>query len=273
MTDRYSFNTNETMQMKTLLKRLANQTIFISRPTTPRAMDLTGPYKSYEDASLHCSGYNHPAILEKVNESIIKLLTGLGTYERDGTLFPNRPSVDNIRSILSAHLNVNDLVVDFGGGLGGTFINNRDLFRDKQYVVIEQNNFVRVGRTLASRFQLHIEFLNDLSDLPANPNMIIFSSVLQYIPNFSQVLRDAAQLGPRLILIDRTAFAHKRSSNDWWIQNEPFYYRIPISYPNRPVSLDCILSTLKQYSVVTKWKNSFDPDIPPHGGLLLRRCV
>lgn len=236
----------------------------------PSALALSGPYATYQEAALRSSGYNNKVILDKVYNAIVDVLEGRSTYERDGTAFPERPSIDNMRRLLIAHLKDADFVVDFGGGLGGTFINNRDLFsHSNHYTVVEQTTFAEAGQKLAIKYGLKMQFIENLCSLPRKPDILIFSSVLPYIPNAIQVLQKAADLMPPLILIDRSALGSHLDSKKWWIQSEPTYYDIPISYPIRPLSLETILGCLYKYSVVEQWKNTFDPDFPPHVGILL----
>jgi putative methyltransferase (TIGR04325 family) len=233
---------------------------------------LIGPYDYYEEAAQRSSGYECKLILDKVYKAVVDVLEGNYAYERDGTVFAMRPSIDHLRRLLSTHLKENDVVVDFGGGLGGAFINNRDLFRDSnRYTVVEQSNFVEAGRELSKKFGLQIQFIDNLFHLSVKPDVIILSSVLQYIPNAEQVLQEVAELMPRLIIVDRTAFLPTNASQKWWIQDEPAYYQIPISYPIRPLPLEAILSILIPYSVLERWTNPFDPETPPHGGFLLCR--
>lgn len=246
---------------------------FFSRPTLSK-LTLTGPYGSYEEALSLSSGYNSNAILDKVYSAVVNVLNGSYAYERDGSIFTKRPSIDNLRRILISQLKYNDSVVDFGGGLGGTFINNRDIFNDLiNYTVIEQYNFVEVGLKLYINYKHKPHFVDNINSLPGKPDIVIISSVLQYIPNAEYVLLKIAELMPRLIILDRTALSNSSDDEKWWIQHEPTYYQIPTSYPIRPLFLQTILSLLEEYLVVETWQNSFDRDLPPHRGFLLRRKV
>lgn len=234
---------------------------------------LIGPCDSYEEAAQRSSGYESQVILDKVYKAVVNVLEGKCAYERDGTSFAMRPSTDNLRRILNIYLKEDDLVVDFGGGLGGSFLNNRDIFwHSNRYTVIEQSIFAEAGRDLSRKYRLHIQFVDNIRHLDAKPDVIILSGVLQYIPNAEQVLQKCADLKPRLIIVDRTALARNFASQKWWIQSESTYYETPVSYPNRPLAFETIMSFLKQYSLAEKWKNPFDPDIPPHRGFLLRLC-
>ena len=261
-----------TQMLKKIMDKFKNKILRFPSPQITSGLALVGPYDSYQDASEHSSGYGSKVILDKVYKAVVDVLEGNSAYERDGTSFAIRPSIDHLRRLLMTYLKEDDVVVDFGGGLGGAFVNNRDLFSHlNRYIVVEQSNFIEAGLDLCQNYDLMIQFADTLAQLTSKPDIIILSSVLQYIPNAEKVLEEVAELHPRVIIIDRTAFALDNASQKWWIQNEPAYYEIPLSYPNRPLFVDNILYSLREYSVVEKWKNPFDPEYPPHGGLLLCR--
>ena len=245
----------------------------VLRKNSSEGLMLKGPFVNYEEAHSLASGYNSPIILDKVYLATIDLLEGRGVYERDGSIFPSRPEGLKIRQIIKRSLEKNMTVVDFGGGLGGTFINNRDLF-DKSHkcIVIEQPNFVEAGQKLSLKTNLDLHFYTSLGALNYSPDILIFSSVLQYLPDSSELLIAASLLEPNLIILDRTAFSRDGLSK-WWLQVEPLYYGTPISYPIRPLSESTILKLLKSYSVVEHWTNDFDPQQPLHWGLLFQRRI
>ena len=260
------------LSLKAIGSRVKNRLIRVLKSKAHTGLTLIGPYDSYQEAAQSSCGYESKVILDKVYKAVVDVLEGSSAYERDGTAFAERPSTDHLRRLLSTHLKQNDVVVDFGGGLGGAFINNRDLFRhSNRYTVVEQPIFAEAGRELSLKYELPIEFVDGLCCLRAKPDILILSSVLQYIPHADQILQQSVRLAPRLILIDRTAYSANNASPKWWIQDEPSYYQVPLSYPNRPLSVENILSCLRQYAVVETWNNPFDPAIPPHGGLLLCR--
>jgi len=270
--DHFSSKNARILRLKAVAAEIKNNFIQLVNKNNHRRLALIGPYDSYEEAAQHSSGFESKVILDKVYKAVVDVLEGNSAYERDGNTFAIHPLVDHLRRLLSTYLKENDVVVHFGGGLGGAFVNNRDLFGHlNRYIVVEQSIFVEAGRELSRRYGLQIQFIDNLCQLTAQTDIIILSSVLQYIPNTEQVLQEVAELLPRVIIIDRTAFSPDNTLQKWWIQNEPSYYGTPLSYPIRPLSVDKILSSLRQYSVVEKWKNPFDPETPLHGGLLLCR--
>jgi putative methyltransferase (TIGR04325 family) len=268
----FSSDRTESPSLKKIISKIMGRLLRVSKKKNYSGLTLLGPFDSLGKAEQQSTGYNSNVILNKVRDAVVDLLEGNAAYERDGTAFAMRPSINHLRRILKAHLKGSDVVVDFGGGLGGAFINNRDLYKhSNRYVVVEQSIFAEAGSELSQKYGLQIQFIDNFFHLPVKPDIIILSAVLQYIPYAEQVLQQTADFMPRLIIIDRTAMAPDNDSPKWWVQHEPTYYQAPVSYPNRPLSLDMMLSRLRQYSVIEEWKNPFDPVAPPHAGFLLCR--
>ena len=233
-------------------------------------LHLTGPYPNYKAALSDSVGYDSSMVLEKVNEGVLAVLNGEAVYERDGTAFAQVPATLPIKNILSTLLKKDDLVVDFGGGLGGLFINHPSLFKDcRRKVVIEQDSFITAGKLLTQNFGLGIEFLDKFSSIEEVPNVIILSSVLSYLPDPMLILNEAVKLRAPAIIIDRTPVSH---GDDliWYVQDNPGYYRDRISYPVSPIPIRFLFESLSDYDLVQTWVNSFDAQSPPHRGYFFR---
>ena len=233
-------------------------------------LTLRGPYQTYAYAQKKSGhGYNTKEILEKVSESIIGLLDGNGVYERDGTLFQEHPTNLKITQILESILPFETgAVVDFGGGLGGLYLNHRKLFHSKHhYLVVEQPMFAQQGRDIAARYSLPIEYTTSLSDVPQQPLLIILSAVIQYLPDPIEILESLVGTCPKYIILDRLAL-RASSQKLWWLQIEKNYYSKHISYPIAPLLEEDIFSTLINYRALQSWTNDFDPLSPHHRGYL-----
>jgi putative methyltransferase (TIGR04325 family) len=235
----------------------------------PSKLNLTGKYLTYSEALEHCEGYDHSSIIDKVEYAVSSVLEGKSKYERDGVTFDSIPSKLPIYSVLfnliSSSKDCN--IVDFGGGLGGLYINNTSIFHpNSKLTVIEQPKFVEIGENICRQYKLPIIFCNHLSELSSKPDIVILSSVLQYIPNPYEIIDNIARLQPSYIILDRTSFGVDKY---WRIQVNSGFYDVDISYPHHLIDESKVLSLLKGYSVAQKWTNSFDPVIPRHYGLLL----
>ena len=248
---------------KEVIKSFLIKKIF---PQLSVRLPLSGHFSTYEEALRHCSGYDNIVIFDKVKNAIQGLLEGRGTYERDGFLFNSSPEGLQISKLLAGLIKSGDYIVDFGGGLGGTYLNSKDILPlDIHYNVIEQQRFVELGIKMFAHYHLPLYFSSDFSQCPDSVKIIILSGVLQYIPNPYEVLELISKLQPEFILIDRTAFG---SDKFWRLQLNRGVYSVPIEYPHRCIAKMNVFKLLDKYKLVETWTNSFDPIYPQHSGLL-----
>jgi len=241
----------------------------IIRRVIPSRLALQGPYPSYAAAMAEATGYGSPLVPQQVEEATRAVLEGRAAYERDGTAFASRPSLP-IHAVLASQLVPGCTVGDFGGGLGGLFINAPELFPvDARQLVIEQASMVDAGRRLAAEHGLAIEFL-DGADLAAVPplDVLVLSGVLQYLPDpwplLEALLRQAR---PAAVILDRTAV--RRGPSRWYLQTNPGFYREPLTYPVQVLEKRRLLAAFAGYQPVRRWHNGFDPGRPEHLGMLL----
>jgi len=228
-----------------------------------------GPYKNWEEAVSVSTGYGADCILEKVSGSTIRLLEGHGAYERDGTLFKERPTKYKLRDVLCRVIDKSASIVDYGGGLGGTYLCNRDIFekhRVSSYCIVEQDGFCDVGTSLARRYNLPVRFSRDTSNI-SNPTLFIFSSVLHYLDDWDVAIALATDKKPQHIIVDRQPLTSGKSSI--YVQHNSGYYSSDVSYPLRIINVSDFLSRFHGYSVIDSWTSDFDEE--NHKGFLFQR--
>ncbi len=229
-------------------------------------LPLSGHYSTYDEALSHCSGYDNIAILNKVQNAIQGLIDGKGTYERDGFLFNSIPADLQIRKHLTRLIKTGDYIVDFGGGLGGTYLSIQDILPlPIYYNVIEQQHFVEIGMQMFANYDFPLYFSTSFLHCPDNVKIVILSGVLQYIPNPYEVLESIVRLHPEFILIDRTAFG---SDHFWRLQLNRGVYSVEVQYPHRCIAKMKVFNLLNEYRLIDTWSNGFDPIHPEHSGLL-----
>jgi len=123
-------------------------------------------------------------------------------------------------------------VLDFGGSTGGTYFFCREFLPDVKmdWTVIEQESIVRVIKE--KKISQEIKFS---SEIPKNKkyDVIIISSVLQYLENYTDILRQLLDLDADCIIFDRTlVFASSKSKKDiLTIQQNPTAHQKKITYP------------------------------------------
>ena len=235
----------------------------------PSRLPMIGRFSSFNEALSHSTGYGSTAVCAKVDEAIRAVLEGRSAYERDGTAMDLRPNAVVLFDLLIEHMRPSDIVADIGGGLGGLFVNAPELFSTgSSYLVVEQPSMVTFGRRLAEEFKLPIDFLE--GDAVEAADILIFSSVLQYLPDPWQVLADLIhRLEPRIVIIDRTPVGRCRSF--WSVQLNPAYYSEPVTYPIQVLERKRLEQSLPGYRLQCRWHNSFDAQRPEHVGILFVR--
>lgn len=173
------------------------------------ATTYRGPYPDWQSAVAASIGYDDVSILARVSDATAKVLRGEADYEQDGIAKrgPVPPS-----SALDALLQVAALddgrlsVLDFGGSLGSHFLRWRaQLARLERlhWCVVEQPSYVAAGAELFAR-DTRVSFAGSIEGARARePNVVLASSVLQYLPDPGATLRQLIAVSPRAVILDR----------------------------------------------------------------------
>jgi putative methyltransferase (TIGR04325 family) len=235
-----------------------------------------GEYQSWKEAAAASGSYASPVILERVRSAILKLYSGSHVYERDGTAFTKAPADYNLRRILKIVWKPGDTVIDFGGGLGGTYLNNVDVFGKRvNYIVVEQDSFCIEGNKLARKFGVPLKFNSSFveADVSKHPKVLLFSGVLQYLEHWQSILQHGLSLKPEHIVIDRTPVTQGQAQ--YFSTDYSDYYRHPITIPLQTINEQYLLSQFKGYTLVTEWESDFDTqeDGNPKGFHLIRSAI
>lgn len=172
---------------------------------------FTGDFASWEDASRGIAGYEDSLILERVRDATRAVVEGRAVAERDGYLLAQpEPSFPLIVAILrAARSRPTTTVLDFGGGLGGTYHQCRPLLGGSlpmRWLIVEQESFVDCGRKEFETDTLRFYRTLEAALAAEAPSVILFSGVLQYLQDPVKVLEQAMSAEPEFIVIDRTPF-------------------------------------------------------------------
>jgi len=171
-----------------------------------------GNYSSWDEARKRCSGYDSGVILEKVKSSMLLVKDGSYPYERDSVLFTeiqySSPLLASLMWI--AAKNAGKLhVLDFGGSLGSTYYQNKkflDSLHDVMWFIVEQPHFVNTGKEHFEedklKFFYSVEECLDFTSI----DVVLLSSVLQYLEKPFNIIDKLKSKGISYILIDRTPF-------------------------------------------------------------------
>lgn len=137
---------------------------------------------------------------------------GEALFERDSVLFDRIKYSWPITACLmrGAAINCGNLsVCDYGGSLGSLYYQNQKFIKglkSLRWSIIEQPHFVKAGKAYIENFDL--KFFYDIDSLieQETPNVFVFSSSAQYLPNLDQVLNKISKLSASIIVFDRTPF-------------------------------------------------------------------
>jgi putative methyltransferase (TIGR04325 family) len=174
-----------------------------------------GNYKSWDKAKLKCKGYDEKQILENVLTNALKVKNGEIPFERDSVPFDKKIySFPLLASLLwVANQNNNKLnVLDFGGALGTSYFQNINFLNsltEFNWCIVEQHHFVNEGIKSFEDNNLHFFYSINECILHYKINVIILSSVIQYIEKPYELLEDIISRDFEYIIFDRTLFVEK----------------------------------------------------------------
>ena len=146
----------------------------------------SGDYASWAEALAASSGYDAPAILDRVEAAALKVKRGEAVHERDSVVFDAiEYSWPLLSGLLWAAARDGRLdVVDFGGALGSTYAQNRHFLQplpSLRWSVVEQPHFVERGRRSFQDERLRFYESLEACLTENTPNVLVLSSVLQYL--------------------------------------------------------------------------------------------
>jgi putative methyltransferase (TIGR04325 family) len=174
-----------------------------------RGLLFQGDYADWNEAQKASRGYEQNEIVQRVFEAEMKVKRGEAMDARDGVPFdaiqfslPMMAGILRAAACRPAPLNV----VDFGGGFGGLYRQYKALGAPGpvNWAVVEQRAFTALG---IAHFQNdELRFFEKLEDaLQARvPDLLLLSSVLQYLPEPYAFLNQVMASGATELLIDRT---------------------------------------------------------------------
>jgi putative methyltransferase (TIGR04325 family) len=170
---------------------------------------------SWGAAQAQSYGYNDGEILGRVKASTEAVLRGDAEFERDGVVF-DTPQYrwPVLAGLLGVAARDGELkVLDFGGSLGSLYWQHRKFFTGVKvsWGVVEQSEFVTAGKTLD---QNSINFFYSITEYleSVTPNVVLLSSVLQYLPNPEQTLRELLATPADTLILDRTPISSTASN-------------------------------------------------------------
>jgi len=256
-------------QYKTLLRSL----IDLMPPTLARSVyalrsastHYEGPFDSWEVASTESTGYDADDILSRVLDATLKVKRGEAAFERDSVLFDDIDYPWPVTAGLmwaAARSNGRLDVLDFGGSLGSSYFQHARLLSalaDVRWNVVEQPHFTQAGRAELQDKQLrfHDSIAECLSE--SSPNVVLISSVLQYLADPEPVIAELRAVGASVVIVDKTV-VNASERQRIYVQHVPAsIYRA--SYPCRSLSESALIAN---FTPTYRLECAFDSaDAPP----------
>ena len=179
-------------------------------PQQDEELRFEGDFATWEEASAQCTGYDAEDILAKVLAATIKVKHGEAAFERDSVLFDKIEYAWPLLAGLmwAAARNGGKLnVLDFGGALGSSYFQNKRFIQsipDVLWSVVEQPHYVDAGQKHIQDEQLR--FYTTIEECLAlnQPNVILLSSVLQYLESPIDLISKLDKIGALCLIVDRT---------------------------------------------------------------------
>lgn len=229
----------------------------------PPELEWRTGFSSWSEAVAASEGYEQGDILEATIAATRDVIAGRAAYERDGVVFDE---VQYSWPLLAALLYVAQgrsslRVVDVGGGLGGTYRQNRPMLEAVEHVmwrVVELKETAEAGAAEFSTAEL--SFSSDLSSsLRDGVDLALFGSTLCYLEEPGEALGLVAASEARYVIIDRTPFI-SASDHEVTVQHVRMS-RYQVSYPCWRFSETYFEETMAAgWRQVLRWDCDLQPD-------------
>ncbi len=225
-----------------------------------------GNYNSWELALELCEGYEKKEILEKCTISLLKVKNGDAIYERDSVIFDKKNYNWPVLTLLQKTALSNDdslCVLDFGGSLGTSYFQNISFLKgyfNITWCVVEQKNFSDRGKKYFENKELKFFASIDECLKEYTPNIVLLSSVLQYLENPYDIIEKILLLDCKYIIVDRTCVSNIRDDM-LTVQIVPKII-YDASYPCWIFSENKLIASFLNYECISKINSEFaDPKV------------
>lgn len=213
----------------------------IKKLIQPRKYGYFGVYKNWGEAQKNSTGYDSDIIIEKTKEAALKVRRGEAAYERDSVIFdeiePAWPILATLLRVASGNSNFLN-VLDFGGALGTSYYQNKNFLKSLKlnWSIVEQKKFVDYGKKFFEDGELRFYYSVKEYGTERKPDIVLLSSVLQYLEKPYEELSEIIKLKPKLLIFDKTPFLGT-GQDLITVQRVPKHI-YDASYPSRVFSLN-----------------------------------
>lgn len=202
------------MELKALIKKIVPKAILNLRHSLQKKDKFVWflSYPNWETAAENADGYDEQHILDQCKTALLKVKNGEAVYERDSMLFDEiQYSWGLLSTLLKSAIdhNLELSVLDFGGSLGSSYYQNREMLKSLKslkWCIVEQPTFVETGKASFEDDQLKFYYSIEECLKEHKPNVLLLSSVVQYLEKPFDWINKFIALDIPYIVIDRTAF-------------------------------------------------------------------
>lgn len=209
-----------------------------------RRIILKNNYSSWNSALKNSNGYNYNLIFQKTKKSFEKVISQKAKFERDSVLFYESDPDKKLISIIRRLYKKNKInICDIGGSLGSLYFQNIDFLDKKKIIwkIVEQKHYVKyANRNINIK---NLKFYCSINSVLKNKvDLVIFSSVLQYLEFPDKLLDKISKKKIKNLIISRTPF----HTNDDVIKIQEVPKNIyKASYPVRVFNKNKFLKKMK----------------------------
>lgn len=176
----------------------------------PPGIRFSGDYSDWISARHASSGYDSDVVLERMRDASSRVKRGDAVFERDSVLFERiQYSFPLMAGLLRLACDNNGRlsVLDFGGGFGSSFKEFSSFWpktNELRWNIVEQSHIAECGRREFGTEQLHFYESIDACLREERPDVILLSSVLQYLETPYALIEQIKAKPFRHVIVDRT---------------------------------------------------------------------
>lgn len=251
---------------------------------SPNRSTFEGPVSSWEAAVSGSDGWDSPVITHKTLDAALKVKQGLIEFEQDGVarerIIYSETILAFLLLVLSRHKDILN-VIDFGGGLGTNYFQNRKILRQLsgtsvRWNIVERPVFAKLG---AEHFQTNeLNFYSTLEDALSNvtpiPDALLFSGSLHYVADPVSVLDQAINAGISIIALDRLLVSPE-NEHAVFIQHPNPYTHYKATYPVWCFSRDAFVARFvaNGFMLVERFTGAPDAHFDRCGMIFVKRAA
>lgn len=239
--------------VRDLLNRLSGHAIYYQRE-----------FADWQGAHQASGGYDEGTLLARLTAAAIAVRNGDAAWEQDGVTWDHIPpdmplfaTMGRVALACGGRLTV----LDFGGGLGSSYLQCRGFLCDAQpldWAVVEQAALVEIGQREIARDDLRFFTSIDEAVRAMRPDVALLSGVLQYLERPWEVLERIIEAEIPYLVIDRHPCSLTRELITVQVVPPSLY---AASYPTWLFDCPRMLARLRErYELLAAWEGK-DPTI------------